>query len=93
MYVKSREDKHTSSSTRLKKTGKQTGTNDGGQLGYEDKLTRGNGIGAMGDDLPVVDLGEDQRAIAVAAGWYHTCALLYTGDVKCWGEMGWCCCC
>ncbi len=68
----------------------KTGTNDGGQLGYEDTMTRGDGVGPMGDDLKVVDLGEDQRAIAVAAGWYHTCALLYTGDVKCWGETTSC---
>lgn len=63
------------------------GNNDGGQLGYEDALPRGTGEGAgvMGAGLPVVDLGRDQRAIAVAAGFFHTCAMLYTGVIKCWG--------
>ncbi|CAM9101029.1 unnamed protein product, partial [Ectocarpus fasciculatus] len=61
------------------------GNNDGGQLGYEDTVARGIADGQMGDLLPAVDLGTEQRAIAVAAGFFHTCALLYTGDIKCWG--------
>ncbi|CAM9579206.1 unnamed protein product [Ectocarpus sp. 6 AP-2014] len=61
------------------------GNNDGGQLGYEDTTARGIAVGQMGDLLPAVDLGTKQRAIAVAAGFFHTCALLYTGDIKCWG--------
>lgn len=61
------------------------GNNNGGQLGYEDRVARGTVPGSMGDNLPVVDLGVDQRVIAVEAGFYHTCALLYVGDVKCWG--------
>eukprot|EP00752_Nemacystus_decipiens_P013325 g11799.t1 len=61
------------------------GNNDGGQLGYEDRNPRGSGLFPMGNSLPFVDLGTGQQAIAVAAGHFHTCALLYTGDVKCWG--------
>ncbi|CBJ48599.1 Tyrosine kinase, EPH (ephrin) receptor family [Ectocarpus siliculosus] len=61
------------------------GNNDGGQLGYGDTSARGTAAGEMGDDLPFVDLGRDQKVVAVAAGFFHTCALLYTGDVKCWG--------
>ena len=68
------------------------GNNDGGQLGYEDELPRGTGSETMGDSLPVVDLGRDQRASAIASGFFHTCALLYTGDIKCWGEVLLCCC-
>lgn len=39
----------------------------------------------MGDDLPYVDLGTSEKAIAVAVGSFHSCALLYTGNLKCWG--------
>lgn len=64
---------------------RRPGNNNGGQLGLEDRNPRGSGIFAMGDELPFVDLGTGQQAIAVAAGFFHTCALLETGDVKCWG--------
>lgn len=67
------------------------GTNDGGQLGYGDRNPRGTGVETdevgMGDALAAVDLGTNQKAITVAAGFFHTCALLYVGDVKCWGKM------
>ena len=64
-----------------------SGNNDGGQLGYESRDARGLGVegGEMGNDLPVVNLGVDQKAIAIAAGSFHSCALLDTGKLKCWG--------
>lgn len=40
----------------------------------------------MGENLAAVDLGRDQRAVAIATGAFHSCALLTTGKVKCWGE-------
>lgn len=38
----------------------------------------------MGDNLPVVDLGIN-TVQEVAAGQSHTCALLTSGNVSCWG--------
>ncbi len=60
------------------------GRNNHGQLGM------GMGMGMdLGDDespgsVPPVNLGED--AIMVAAGFEHSCALLSTGQVRCWGR-------
>jgi surface protein len=63
------------------------GRNDYGQLGLGEPTdqNRGDGAGEMGDDLPSVDLGSERSAKSIAAGGYHTCALLYDGSVKCWG--------
>jgi alpha-tubulin suppressor-like RCC1 family protein len=62
------------------------GRNDRGQLGLGDTFTRGVGPFQMGSLLPVVDLGQDRRAISLAVGWYHACALLDDATVKCWGQ-------
>ncbi|MEO1059332.1 MAG: hypothetical protein AAFY28_20700, partial [Actinomycetota bacterium] len=61
------------------------GQNDVGQLG----------LGAVGGDfetspagpvlLPSVD-GNATTAVAISAGSSHTCAVLNTGDVTCWGS-------
>lgn len=40
----------------------------------------------MGDNLPTVNLGVGRTVKAVAAGGYHTCAVLDIGSVKCWGR-------
>jgi alpha-tubulin suppressor-like RCC1 family protein len=58
------------------------GLNSSGQLGY-------GAIGVIGDDeTPAsagdVDLGG--TAVRIAAGGGHTCALLDTGAVRCWGH-------
>ena len=65
------------------------GGNSRGQLG----LNQGNKVnndlgdeaGEMGDDLLVVNLGSNVKAIAVTAGYRHACALLDNHKVKCWG--------
>ncbi len=61
------------------------GWNAFGQLGYGDRSSRGDGPNEMGANLPTVDLGTGRTAVAIAAGQWHTCALLDNGTVKCWG--------
>ena len=57
------------------------GSNEHGQLGYP-------GILMLGDDespasQPPVDVGGP--AVQIAAGHWHTCALLEAGQMRCWG--------
>ena len=53
-----------------------------GRLGY------GNGTSIGDDELPSVagDIDLGGTAVAVSAGNEHTCALLDTGAVRCWGN-------
>jgi alpha-tubulin suppressor-like RCC1 family protein len=60
------------------------GTNDKGQLGLDDTLTRGDEPGELGKALPFVELGEP--AVAIAANGGTSCAILSSGSAKCWGE-------
>jgi alpha-tubulin suppressor-like RCC1 family protein len=39
-----------------------------------------------GETTGPIDLGPGATAIAVSAGWWHACALLTTGQVRCWGQ-------
>jgi alpha-tubulin suppressor-like RCC1 family protein len=64
------------------------GYNEYGALGLGDTNMRGRDPGTMGANLPTVDLGPGRKVTAVAAGFHHTCALLDTGQVKCWGNGG-----
>jgi len=64
------------------------GLNIAGQLGLGDSLSRGDGPGEMGTNLPVVDLGPGRTAIDLAAGNLVTCARLDDATVKCWGFNG-----
>jgi len=54
-----------------------------GQLGYGSTAVIGDGRGVLMHDLADVPLGG--KAVAVTAGGNHTCALLTTGAVRCWG--------
>lgn len=66
------------------RTVKCWGDGASGKLGSGDTEDRGDEGGEMGNTLPVVDLG-GARALQLAAGSTHTCALLEGGIVKCWG--------
>jgi alpha-tubulin suppressor-like RCC1 family protein len=61
------------------------GRNLEGQLGVGDRTNRGDQPAQMGSALPAVDLG-GIAVTGVAAGASHTCALLASGAVKCWGD-------
>jgi hypothetical protein len=43
----------------------------------------------MGDNLPLVDVGTNEKVVAVDAGNLHTCALLEIGRLKCFGAGEW----
>lgn len=62
------------------------GDNGFGQLGLGDMTQRGTGVSAMGDELPLVDLGTGENAVALALGGTASCALLRDGKLKCWGD-------
>ncbi|MFM8529029.1 MAG: fibronectin type III domain-containing protein, partial [Ilumatobacteraceae bacterium] len=62
------------------------GFNSGGALGYGDTVARGDGSNEMGDNLPYVDLGTGRTAVAVSAGFLHSCAILDNGRGTCWGS-------
>lgn len=60
------------------------GGNIGGQLG------QGN-TANIGDDekpgsVPAIPLGPGRRAVGIAAGGFHACAVLDDGELRCWGS-------
>jgi alpha-tubulin suppressor-like RCC1 family protein len=55
---------------------------NGGDLGYGHV----DEVGRTPADVPDVSLGEP--AVQIAAGAFHTCALLESGSVRCWGTNG-----
>jgi len=66
------------------------GINFTGELGLGDANVRGDDPNEMGDLLLPVELGTGRHAVALAAAWSQTCAILDDRRVKCWGEtMQW----
>ncbi len=61
------------------------GENATGALGLGDTLRRGDKPNSMGSELPFVDLGDNSKVVSIGSGGQHTCALLDSGKVKCWG--------
>ncbi len=61
------------------------GLNTSGQLGYGHKNSIGDDEAVLSQSY--VNLGT--RAVRIAAGDSHTCALLSTGKVRCWGYNGY----
>lgn len=60
------------------------GAGAAGQLGGEGTQDRGDQPCEMGAFLPPVDLG-GAEATALTAGFDQTCALLASGEARCWG--------
>ncbi|KAG8469697.1 hypothetical protein KFE25_006152 [Diacronema lutheri] len=65
------------------------GANSHGQLGYGDGLPRGSLENSMGDWLAALDFGEGERLKAIRTGGKHTCAVLASGALKCFGANQW----
>jgi alpha-tubulin suppressor-like RCC1 family protein len=61
------------------------GLNSVGQLGIGDTVNRGDGVGLMGDNLPVVPFSADLTPVELAGGTGATCARFDDGSVRCWG--------
>ncbi|MGB0152288.1 MAG: putative Ig domain-containing protein, partial [Candidatus Poseidoniaceae archaeon] len=57
------------------------GMDNAGQLG-----DGGANTSTSAPSSTAVNLGAGRTAVAVAAGWEHTCAILDNGDMKCWGK-------
>eukprot|EP00435_Cladocopium_sp_Y103_P050283 s2957_g15.t1 len=58
------------------------GQSQWGMLGNGNKITIGNDATDMGEELATVPVG---KVTKIAAGAYHTCAILESGGVTCWG--------
>jgi len=59
-----------------------------GRLGLGDAVNRGDGAGEMGDNLAILNLGTNLTARNLVVGTGHSCVVLNTGSVKCWGLNG-----
>jgi alpha-tubulin suppressor-like RCC1 family protein len=55
-----------------------------GQLGYDSSASLGSQPGEI-SGLGTINLGTGRSAKQIAAGLYHTCAILDTDQLKCWG--------
>lgn len=61
------------------------GANYYGELGYGDRVHRGDDPSEMGENLPFIDVGNGRTVKSIVARNASTCALLDDDRVKCWG--------
>ncbi len=64
------------------------GRGSSGQLGQGAITNIGHSGSATVASTPAIDLGAGRTAIAISAGDAHTCAILDTATIKCWGSGG-----
>ena len=63
------------------------GWNGSGQLGYGNTDTIGDDETPLSaGDVQIAASGSGVKVIQIAAGGAHSCALLDTGNVRCWGD-------
>lgn len=62
------------------------GYGNSGRLGYGNTGNQGDNPNEMGDNLGFVDLGAGLYATQGHGGSSHSCAVLNSGAVKCWGD-------
>lgn len=62
------------------------GKNDKGQLGQDHANNIGDESNEMGNSLIFTKLGSSTRVKAITASGDHSCAVLSSGSVKCWGK-------
>jgi len=67
------------------------GNNDYGQLGQGDKNNRGSTVSTIGDNLPKIDLGNQDEVIHFQVGGSHACVVFKginekASEMKCFGK-------
>ena len=63
------------------------GYNGKGQLGVGSIVNVGDDENEMGDNMVVTTLGQNVTPNALHAGGWHTCAIVNSGLLKCWGKL------
>ncbi|MFK7872198.1 MAG: RCC1 domain-containing protein [Oligoflexales bacterium] len=61
------------------------GDNTLGSLGQDHAYSIGDAASEMGSNLSNVNVGSGRTVLKMAAGGYHSCAVLDNNSVKCWG--------
>ena len=70
----------------INNTVKCWGRNNKGQLGYGDRINRGGLSTDMGNNLTLINFGNNFIPKQLTLGQRHACAISTLNDVKCWGH-------